>query len=51
MRPYEVMVIFDAGAEPPAIQAVVDRTLETIRTTAAIPAPSTAGAGAPSPTR
>lgn len=31
MRPYEVMVIFDAGAEPPAIQAVVDRLLETIR--------------------
>lgn len=30
MRPYEVMVIFDTGAEPPAIQAVVDRTLETI---------------------
>ena len=32
MRPYEVMVIFDTGAEPPAIQAVVDRVLETIRT-------------------
>ena len=31
MRPYEVMVIFDTGAEPPAIQAVVDRVLETIR--------------------
>ena len=31
MRPYEVMVIFDAGAEPPAIQAVVDRLLETVR--------------------
>ncbi|HVC13307.1 MAG TPA: 30S ribosomal protein S6 [Acidimicrobiales bacterium] len=31
MRPYEVMVIFDVGAEPPAIQAVVDRLLETIR--------------------
>jgi small subunit ribosomal protein S6 len=30
MRPYEVMVIFDTGAEPPAIQAVVDRALETI---------------------
>lgn len=31
MRPYEVMVIFDTGAEPPAIQAVVDRLIETIR--------------------
>jgi small subunit ribosomal protein S6 len=31
MRPYEVMVIFDAGTEPPAIQAVVDRLLESIR--------------------
>ena len=31
MRPYEVMVIFDAGAEPPAIQAVVDRVLEAVR--------------------
>ena len=30
MRPYEVMVIFDVGAEPPAIQAVVDRMLESI---------------------
>jgi small subunit ribosomal protein S6 len=32
VRPYEVMVIFDAGAEPPVIQAVIDRALETIRT-------------------
>lgn len=31
MRPYEVMVIFDTGAEPPAIQAVVDRAVEAIR--------------------
>ena len=31
MRPYEVMVIFDVGTEPPAIQAVVDRLLETVR--------------------
>jgi len=31
MRPYEVMVIFDVGVEPPAIQAVIDRALETIR--------------------
>lgn len=30
MRPYEVMVIFDAGAEPPAVQAVVDRMLASI---------------------
>lgn len=30
MRPYEVMVIFDIRAEPPAIQAVVDRLTETI---------------------
>jgi small subunit ribosomal protein S6 len=33
------MVIFDAGAEPPAIQAVVDRVLETVR----------AGGGSPGP--
>ena len=31
MRPYEVMVIFDVGTEPPAIQAAVDRLLETVR--------------------
>src|SRR5580692_5611223 len=31
MRPYEVMVIFDAGTEPPAIQAVVDRILDSVR--------------------
>ena len=31
MRPYEVMVIFDAATEPPAIQAVVDRLVETVR--------------------
>jgi len=31
MRPYEVMVIFDASTEPPLIQAVVDRALETVR--------------------
>lgn len=37
MRPYEVMVIFDTGAEPPAIQAVVDRVLETVRTTGGTP--------------
>ncbi len=37
MRPYEVMVIFDVGAEPPAIQAVVDRLLETIRANDGVP--------------
>ncbi len=37
MRPYEVMVIFDAGTEPPAIQAVLDRVLETIRDTGGTP--------------
>ena len=37
MRPYEVMVIFDAATEPPAIQAVVDRLLETIRATDGAP--------------
>ncbi len=31
MRPYEGMVIFDVGVEPPAIQAVIDRLLEAIR--------------------
>ncbi|MGH9083805.1 MAG: 30S ribosomal protein S6, partial [Acidimicrobiales bacterium] len=37
MRPYEVMVIFDTGAEPPAIQAVVDRLLETVRASDGVP--------------
>ncbi len=37
MRPYEVMVIFDTGTEPPAIQAVVDRLLETVRTSGGTP--------------
>ena len=31
MRPYEVMMIFDTGAEAPAIQAVVERALETVQ--------------------
>jgi len=31
VRPYEVMVIFDTGTEPSAIQAALDRALETIR--------------------
>jgi small subunit ribosomal protein S6 len=37
MRPYEVMVIFDAGADPSAIQGIVDRTLETIRSSGGNP--------------
>jgi small subunit ribosomal protein S6 len=31
------MVIFDAGTEPPAIQASIDRVLETVRTTGGTP--------------
>jgi small subunit ribosomal protein S6 len=31
------MVIFDTGTEPPAIQAVVDRLLETVRTSGGTP--------------
>jgi small subunit ribosomal protein S6 len=37
VRPYEVMVIFDVGAEPPAIQAVVDRVVETVRNSGGTP--------------
>jgi len=37
MRPYEVMVIFDASTEPPAIQAVVDQLVETVRTNEGTP--------------
>src|SRR5271166_5515803 len=37
MRPYEVMVIFDAASEPPAIQAVLDRALETITSAGGTP--------------
>jgi small subunit ribosomal protein S6 len=37
MRPYEVMVIFDAGGDPSAIQGIVDRTLETIRSSGGNP--------------
>lgn len=37
MRPYEVMVIFDTGAEAPAIQAVVERVLETIESAGGTP--------------
>ena len=31
VRPYEVMVIFDTGTEPPVIQQVVDRAVEMVR--------------------
>jgi len=37
VRPYEVMVIFDTGTEPPAIQAVVDRLLDTVKTSGGTP--------------
>ena len=37
MRPYEVMTIFDVGADPQAIAAVVDRTVDTIRSTGGNP--------------
>ena len=37
MRPYEVMVIFEATTEPTVIQGVVDRALEVIRTTGGNP--------------
>ncbi|HZU71243.1 MAG TPA: 30S ribosomal protein S6 [Acidimicrobiales bacterium] len=31
MRPYEVVIIFDAGLEEDAIRAVLDRAAETVR--------------------
>lgn len=37
MRPYEVMVIFDITVEPPAIQAALDRTIETIKVNGGTP--------------
>lgn len=37
MRPYEVMVIFETTSEPSAIQAVVDRVLETVRAGGGVP--------------
>ena len=51
MRPYEVVVIFDSGTDPPAIQAVVDRALDTVRSTGGAPVRWTGGASASSPTR
>lgn len=37
MRPYETMVIFDAGADPAAIQALIERSQEVIRATGGTP--------------
>jgi small subunit ribosomal protein S6 len=37
MRPYEVMAIFEATTEPTIIQGVLDRALETIRSTGGNP--------------
>ena len=37
MRPYETMIIFDPEVEEPAIQAVLDRTLEVIRSNEGTP--------------
>jgi small subunit ribosomal protein S6 len=37
MRPYEVVVIFDVTVEPPAIQAALDRALETIKSSEGTP--------------
>jgi small subunit ribosomal protein S6 len=37
MRPYEVMAIFEATTEPTVIQGVLDRALDTIRSTGGNP--------------
>jgi small subunit ribosomal protein S6 len=37
MRPYEVMVIFDAGLEEESIRSVLDRSAELIRSRGGIP--------------
>ena len=37
MRPYEVMVILDAGLEEDAIRAAVDRSTELIRSRGGVP--------------
>ncbi len=37
MRPYEVMAIFEASTEPTIIQGVLDRALDTIRSTGGNP--------------
>jgi len=46
MRPYEVMVIFDASTEPPLIQAVVDGRSRRFVPTAATRERSSAGVAA-----
>ncbi len=37
MRPYEVMAIFEATTEPSVIQGVLDRALDTIRSSGGTP--------------
>ena len=37
MRPYEVMIIFDAGLEEDAIRAAVDRSTELVRSRGGTP--------------
>lgn len=37
MRPYEIMIIFDAGTDPPAIQAVIERVTQTMRDSGGVP--------------
>ncbi|HUP70421.1 MAG TPA: 30S ribosomal protein S6 [Acidimicrobiales bacterium] len=39
MRPYEVMVIFDAGLEDDVIRAYVDRITELVTTKGGVPGP------------
>ena len=51
MRPYEVMIIFDASLEEETIRAAVDRFTELIRSRGGTPVAPTVGAGAASPTR
>ena len=51
MRPYEVMIIFDAGLEEESIRAVIDRATEPSPPEAAPSSGWTAGAAAASPTR
>ena len=51
MRPYEVMVIIDAGLDEEAIRATLDRATELIKSRGGTPARWSAGAGAGSRTR
>lgn len=37
MRPYETMIVFDTAVDAQAIQAALDRALETIRTSGGDP--------------